>query len=136
MTCLQGAKTTLGAVWLIGAAARLNHVGDLLRRFGFAVHEHGGVPTPAQMGDPSAHELRLAIVEEALCIGAGVDPLTLLHEMPSQASIVIVPQSGSLRDQRATPGSTRCRYLPPSFSPLDLTLTIVDALRWRASGAN
>lgn len=136
MTCLQGAKTTLGVVWLIGAAARLTHVGDLLRRFGFAVHEHCGVPTPAQMGDPSADELRLAIVEEALCIGAGVDPLALLHEMPSQASIVIVPQSGALHEPRATGDSTRCRYLPPSFSPIELTLTIVDALKWRASGAN
>ncbi|PCC73834.1 hypothetical protein SAMN02745121_06247 [Nannocystis exedens] len=133
MTCVQATKTTPGAVLLISAAASLTHVGALLRRFGFAVHELYRVPTPGQMVDHHGPGLRLAIVEEALCIGAGVDPLTLLLDMPSQASIVIVPQADSRRDE---PSTARCRYLPPSFSPLDLTLTIVDALKWRAGDAN
>ncbi|WAS90712.1 hypothetical protein [Nannocystis punicea] len=128
MTCFQGTKNYLGVVLLISAAASLTHVGELLRRFGFEVHELCRIPTAAQMVDHDAHAVRLAIVDEALYVGAGVDPLSLLREMPSRAPLLIVQQSAARRDDSGAATSTRCHYLPPSFSPLDLTLTIVDAL--------
>lgn len=128
-------KDDLGVVLLISAAARLTHVGALLRRFGFEVHELCGIPTPAQVADRERCEVQLVIVDEALCAGAEVDPVALLLGMLSIASILVVRRAASLASERATQ-SDRCRYLAPSFSPFDLTLTIVDLLRRRRHGAN
>lgn len=128
-------KGDLGVVLLISAAARLSHVGVLLRRFGFEVHEVCGIPTSLQEARERC-DVQLVIVDEALCIGSEVDPVALLLGMLSLASILIVRQAASRVVERGTAPSERCQYLAPSFSALDLTLAIIGLLNGRRQRAN
>jgi hypothetical protein len=124
----------LGTVFLISAAAELTHVGALLRRFGFEVRELGGIPTPVQISYRERCEVQLVIVDEALCSDAA--PVARLVDMLSLSSVVIVPRPASRGLDRRPAASDRCCYLSPSYSPIDLTLTIVELLRRRQSRAN
>jgi hypothetical protein len=121
----------MGMVFLISAAAGLTHVGALLRRFGFEVRELCGIPTPLQISQRERCEVQLVIVDEAL---AEVDPVARLVGILSLSSVVIVPGAAPGPARRAV--SDRCCYLQESFSPIDLTLTIVELLQRRQSRAN
>lgn len=128
-------KEDLGVVLLISAAAGLSHVGELLRRFGFQVQELCGIPSALQVDPRERCEVQVVIVDEALCIGGEVDPVALLLGVLSLASILIIRQAASRALDRAEPPD-RCRYLAPTFSPLDLTLAIVGELRRRGHRSN
>lgn len=129
-------KEDLGVVLLISAAASLSHVGELLRRFGFQVQELCGIPSALQVDPRERCEVQLVIVDEALCIGGEADPVALLLGVLSLASILIIRQAASRALDRRTDPPDRCRYLAPTFSPLDLTMAIVGELRGRGRRSN
>jgi hypothetical protein len=121
---------------LISESAQLAHVGALLRRFGFEVHELCGIPTPVQMTHRERCEVHLVIVDETLCTDTAVDSVARLGGVLSLSSILIVPRVAAPRPARRAPVSQRCFYLAPSFSPIDLTLAIIESIRQRKSLAN
>jgi len=130
-----GRNTNLGAVLLVGAVAQWTHVGALLRRFGYQVVELAAVPQSLSVEDRERHEIQLVILDEATCLGGEVDVVTLLLGMLSLATILIVRRAAAEDDARRAPPE-RCRYLAPSFSPLDLTQAIVGSLQQRVHHAN
>lgn len=128
------AQESLGVVLLISQAARLAHVGSLLQRFGFEVHELAEVPAALATPVRQRCEVELVILDEALCIGCEADPVALLLGVLSLASILVVRRTA--RAQVGGETSDRCGYLAPSFSPIDVTLAIVDLLRRRRQRAH
>jgi DNA-binding response OmpR family regulator len=131
----SGRDTNLGAALLLGASAQWTHVGALLRRFGYEVHALAGFPGAPQLADIERQEVRLVILDEATFAASGLDVVTLLLGMLSLATILVVRRAAS-DDDAAAARSERCRYLAPSFSPLDLTQAIVGGLQRRVQRAN
>jgi len=133
VTSISAARQSLGVVLLISQAARLAHVGALLQRFGYEVRELAEVPAALTATDRQRCEVELVILDEAVCIGCEVDPVALLLGVLSLASILIVQRT--TRALRREP-SDRCGYLAPSFSPIDVTLAVIDLLERRQRRAN
>lgn len=130
-----GRDTNLGAALLLGASTQWTQVGALLRRFGYEVHALTGFQGSTELADLERREIQLVILDEATFAASGFDVVTLLLGVLSLATILVVRRA-TAEDDAAAVGSERCRYLAPSFSPLDLTAAIVGGLQRRMSRAN